>query len=82
MNSLRLFRSQEVAEVDQGIDDVVSAHKMGCLAVKAHQKRTKLVDPGKCPFAGEAQLVDLAVEEAFASALGALAGAGILDNVR
>lgn len=70
-----------MAEIDQGINDVVSAHKMRCFTIKTNQQGAKFVDPGEGSFAGEAQFVDLAVEEAFASAFEALASAGILDDV-
>src|SRR5690606_32977686 len=60
---------------------VVSAQEVSSFAVKAHQQGAKLVDLGKSPLAGEAQLVDITVEQAIASALGTLPGAGVLDDV-
>jgi hypothetical protein len=50
-------------------------------AVKAHQQGTKLIDPGKCPFAGKAQFVDRGVEQAFASAFVLFAGTFVFHNV-
>ncbi len=57
-----------MTQVDQSVDDVVGAEEVGGFAVKTDEQGTELVDPGEGPFAGEALLVDVWVEEAFSSA--------------
>lgn len=54
---------------------------MSRFAVKTNEQGAKLVNPSKRALAGKAQLVDFRVEEAFSSAFGAFAGAGVFDDV-
>ncbi len=70
-----------MTEVDEGVDDVVSAHEVRCFPVKANQQGTELVNPSKSPLTGKAQFVDIAVEQAFASAFGTLTGTRVFHDV-
>lgn len=36
-----------MTEVDEGVNDVASAHEVRCFAIKAHQQSAELVNPGK-----------------------------------
>lgn len=70
-----------MTKIDERVNDVVSAHKVSGFAVKANRQSTKLVNPSRSTLAGKAQFVDIGVEPAFTSAFGALAGAGVFDDV-
>jgi len=59
----------------------MSAQKVSRDAVKANQQGTELVHPGERPLAAEAQLVDLRIEQAFASAFGLFAGALVFRHI-
>jgi hypothetical protein len=41
---------------------MMSAKKVGILAVKANEQILELIDPGKSAFTGEAAYIDLKVE--------------------
>ena len=44
---------------------MMSAEKVGILAIKTDEQRSKLVNPGETAFTGEALFVDRSIEEAF-----------------
>jgi hypothetical protein len=81
-NSLKLFIGEQVTQIDERVDNEMSAHEVSCLAVKANQQCAKLINPGKRPLAGKAQFVDFSVEQPFGSAFGLFAGAFVFWDVR
>lgn len=68
-------------QVNHGKSEMMSTKKVGVFAVKTKQQSAELVDPGETALAGEAAFIDLRVEEAFPSALGAFAVALVFGNV-
>ena len=54
-----------MAKIDKSKDNMVSAQEVGILAVKADEKGTKLINPGKATLRSKAAFVNLGVEKAF-----------------
>lgn len=81
MNSLRLFLSQWVTEVDEGVNDIMCTHEMSHFVVNAHQQNTEFVNPSKCSFTTEPSFVDFGIEKPFGFAFGFFAGAPIFHDV-
>ena len=81
MNSLRLFLSQKMTEVDKRINDVMSAHKVGSFPVKANQQGAELVNPSEGAFTAKALFVDFRIKQAFWTALGLFAGALVFSHI-
>ena len=59
----------------------MSAQKVDSFPIIADQQSAKPVDPGEGTLTGEALVVDMVIEQAFSSALGLLAIAGIFGDV-
>lgn len=70
-----------MAQVDHSKGDMVSPQEAGVFAVKADKQSAELINPGKTVFGGKAPLVDLSVEQTFATALGGFAVAFVLGDV-
>ena len=70
-----------MTQVNESKSEMMSAKKMGILAVIADDQSAKLVDPRKTAFTGEALFIDGGVEEAFPSAFDGFAVAFVLTDV-
>ena len=71
----------ELVGIDEGKGQEMAAHEIALLDVKADEKSTKFIDPGKSSFAGETVVIDDFIEKAFATAFGRLTVALVLSNV-
>ena len=57
LNELIQVWVEQVAEVNECVDDKVSTEKMQCLAVEADEEGAKFVNPGESAFGTEALLI-------------------------
>lgn len=70
-----------MTQINERESEMVSAKKVGILAVIANKQGTELIDPSKATFRREALFVNRRVEQAFPSAFGRFAVAFVLRNV-
>lgn len=70
-----------MTQVNQSESEMMSAKKIGVLAVKTDQQSPELVYPGETALTGEAAFVDFGIEQAFAPTLGLLAIAFVFGDV-
>lgn len=76
-----LFCSEQMTEIDEGENDEMRAHEVRRFAVEAKQQGAGLVDLGKGALTSEEQRVGSGIEQAFATALGPLAGTAVREDV-
>lgn len=70
-----------MSQVNERKSQMMSTEKVGILAVIANEQGSKLVNPSKAAFTGEALLVDRRIKPAFAPAFSLFAVAFVLTNV-
>ena len=70
-----------MTEVNERKSKMMSAQKVGILAVIANKQRSKLVNPSKATLTAESLLVDRSIEKAFPSAFDRFAVAFVLADV-
>lgn len=75
------FCSKDVTQVNERKSEMMSAKKVGILAVKTDEQSSKLIDPSKTTFTGEALLVDGGIEQPFPSTLDGFSVALVLADI-
>src|SRR5215510_3001229 len=75
------FCRQLMTKVDKGKDEMMGRQEIHILTVMTNEQGPEFVNPGKGAFTAEALLVDLGVEQAFASTLDGFTVAFVFGHI-